>query len=614
MSRIRNSAVSTTGLVEKYIGTSYDIVKFVYDNLELVEEFVDELNQFNSVYYGPMSVEPTTRPDGSVMLEGDLYYSSTLNGLAVYNGSAWQILDQYITNVNVITIAAEHNTGATTVIPVNNYTPDVNHINIYDIDGKLMLSKTVDNTLGVYTETDSNTITFSTLLGIDYRVTVVIVEPINTLKPNIGTTSERYVTTVENEQNVLIPNGFTYEMGNGSLEVHLDGKLQFEGDDYIEVAPSTVSFITPIATIGTPVIFRKGTITTNTPVPDVVEEGDIITLEYAFIFQAIFDDPGQDLDEDKVYHTQNYTGPGDGYGGFYVYDSAVDKSTANGLDRLDPSVAIGSQGTGVGTGCWVRQTMLTDAMKVVFDNSGTSLAGTTTQQALVEIVGLISNNNLVKPGQITKSANAAEPGYTKLTAVSQEVDRQSGGNDTPLFTAIGTTYGAGDGSTTHNLPPIKQEIINPGTFNGYAQAFAEQTPVATGPGFSPNIAINPWTNDKYSFDTAALRKQSEGIGSFNTIDATARSTASSIQLDRNDGHIIVVADGAILISLYGTEPLIALNIWMDSGESISFAAYDQIEKVIFYAVETATTTVRIDKITMEQCYNGRKYSRRKCYI
>jgi hypothetical protein len=50
------------------------------------------------------------------------------------------------------------------------------------------------------------------------------------------------------------------------------------------------------------------------------------------------------------YHTAN-----DGGGGIFNWSSTTDKSTANAGTIIDPSVALDVQGTGVGTGCWVRQ-------------------------------------------------------------------------------------------------------------------------------------------------------------------------------------------------------------------------------------------------------------------
>ena len=41
-------------------------------------------------YYGPRSSDPTTRPSGAAMVEGDIYYSTTLHGLRIYSVGAWR--------------------------------------------------------------------------------------------------------------------------------------------------------------------------------------------------------------------------------------------------------------------------------------------------------------------------------------------------------------------------------------------------------------------------------------------------------------------------------------------------------------------------------------------
>ena len=52
----------------------------------------------------------------------------------------------------------------------------------------------------------------------------------------------------------------------------------------------------------------------------------------------------------KGYHSAN-----DGGGGIFNYNSTIDKSTANGVTIIDPSVSLALQGDGVGLGCWIMQ-------------------------------------------------------------------------------------------------------------------------------------------------------------------------------------------------------------------------------------------------------------------
>jgi len=52
----------------------------------------------------------------------------------------------------------------------------------------------------------------------------------------------------------------------------------------------------------------------------------------------------------RGYHSEN-----DGGGGLFNWNSSMNKSNANGGTIIDPSVSLANQGTGVGTGCWIRQ-------------------------------------------------------------------------------------------------------------------------------------------------------------------------------------------------------------------------------------------------------------------
>jgi len=50
------------------------------------------------------------------------------------------------------------------------------------------------------------------------------------------------------------------------------------------------------------------------------------------------------------YHTK-----GDSAGGLFIWDSTTSKANANAGTIIDPTVSLANQGTGVGTGCWIRQ-------------------------------------------------------------------------------------------------------------------------------------------------------------------------------------------------------------------------------------------------------------------
>jgi len=44
---------------------------------------------FDNKYFGELSADPTTDPDGSALETGDIYYSSSSGAMRVYNGAAW---------------------------------------------------------------------------------------------------------------------------------------------------------------------------------------------------------------------------------------------------------------------------------------------------------------------------------------------------------------------------------------------------------------------------------------------------------------------------------------------------------------------------------------------
>tara|TARA_R110001632_G_scaffold88142_1_gene190957 strand:- start:185 stop:943 length:759 start_codon:yes stop_codon:yes gene_type:complete len=65
---------------------------------------------------------------------------------------------------------------------------------------------------------------------------------------------------------------------------------------------------------------------------------------------------------------------------------------------------------------------------------------------------------LMPTGSIMSFAGASAPtGY--LLCDGAAIARQAGGSDTALFTLLGITYGAGDGSSTYNIPDLRGRVI-----------------------------------------------------------------------------------------------------------------------------------------------------------
>lgn len=53
------------------------------------EEYAAAAEGYADTYVGPAASDPSTRLDGSALVEGDLYYNTGSNALFVYNGASW---------------------------------------------------------------------------------------------------------------------------------------------------------------------------------------------------------------------------------------------------------------------------------------------------------------------------------------------------------------------------------------------------------------------------------------------------------------------------------------------------------------------------------------------
>lgn len=87
--------------------------------------------------------------------------------------------------------------------------------------------------------------------------------------------------------------------------------------------------------------------------------------------------------------------------------------------------------------------------------SVTQLWGATTTGDLMYRVGAGNVSFLIPPGTIVDYAGTTAPEGWLLT-YGQAISRTTYAS---LFTAIGTTYGVGDGATTFNLPDIRGRVV-----------------------------------------------------------------------------------------------------------------------------------------------------------
>jgi microcystin-dependent protein len=84
-----------------------------------------------------------------------------------------------------------------------------------------------------------------------------------------------------------------------------------------------------------------------------------------------------------------------------------------------------------------------------------SSVGPAFRQIMADIAATLAAGQFTPPGEVSAFATAAAPaGY--LLCNAQAVNRTT---FAALFAAIGTTYGAGDGSTTFNVPGIAGRVI-----------------------------------------------------------------------------------------------------------------------------------------------------------
>lgn len=257
------SAISVTGLVDKYIGTAYDHVVEVGAALPLIDSVADDLHYFVRTYYGPRSSFPSTRPNGEPMKEGDLFYNTNDNAMYVLAETEWTVFTSTRTQTEVITVTPDHHTETDTVIPLTlRYMPNQNAVLVFQ-DGHMLLSQSVSPS-GVYQETDNETLTFpGLLLPENTQITVLSVSAVSTVSPHISVQKEVYLTEVPYQSLIQLPHGMTYIRGNHNLEVYRDGKLQTAGVHYIETSDHSITFLDPVVAVNTPITFKKGNLLSN---------------------------------------------------------------------------------------------------------------------------------------------------------------------------------------------------------------------------------------------------------------------------------------------------------------------------------------------------------------
>lgn len=75
-----------TSMIQKFMGTAYDIVKTVYDNLALLQLFENDINRHQI-----SATAPTTRADGSALQTGDTCFDGSTFTYTWTDQNQWEL-------------------------------------------------------------------------------------------------------------------------------------------------------------------------------------------------------------------------------------------------------------------------------------------------------------------------------------------------------------------------------------------------------------------------------------------------------------------------------------------------------------------------------------------
>ena len=162
----------------------------------------------------------------------------------------------------------------------------------------------------------------------------------------------------------------------------------------------------------------------------------------------------------------------DGYNGAYT-GPEIDA----GIARANPGSGTASMSETLGSGPYtIEFTEEADpqdvsASKITYDNTESGMTATNVQDAITELSTAPKGGTGVPVGSIFwLAAQTAPEGY--LICDGSAVSRTEYAD---LFAAIGTTFGAGDGTTTFALPNLQAAFIRgAGSQDGYSATFGEK--------------------------------------------------------------------------------------------------------------------------------------------
>lgn len=339
---------NTTKLIEKFVGTEFDMLKAIYKNLCTLVELNKNFNEQKNKDQGVLDSNPLTRADGTELEEGDRYFNSRQQVTYYYVNGGWVSSNNILNSTQVHTVVAEDIVGNDTIISFDNTISSFKAGNMVFVGAAYQFSKDSDPT-GAYEVTGPNEITFRNVQLQEGEVVICISgSVVSTLEPVISVKDGVYIAETESQTEIPLPNEITYTPGAGNLVVYKDGKFLNVNIDYVESSNSTITVIEPVE-LGTVFTFKKGNLVSTSQSP----QNDVITIPLLSSFNsslALLEE-----NKDKAVIVKGGYTFGDGSGGVFIYDKTFEKVKCNGVTAVDPEKPMGLQGTGIGNGAWMRQ-------------------------------------------------------------------------------------------------------------------------------------------------------------------------------------------------------------------------------------------------------------------
>jgi len=287
-----NSNQSYTGLVQKYIGSAYDKMALISDNLEAllklaqdiedgtldellaliptIEESIERVDEFFNLYYGSLPTEPTTKPNGEPTEPGDLYFNTTDELLYVYSNDGWEgtgVVDRLLEQFIITQDQADLNASAPIRFSLRNkYKVDSNNLFVF-VNREHHFSTSVvaasNGTASTYTEIDVETIEFPTGTFVEGDILLLGVNTeTSTVTHMVDVDRFVYTTLTPNERDIVLPAELSYKPGENNIKIWEARVIQITEQDYDEVTPLLVRMVNPM-TQGTEVLVEVGNVISN---------------------------------------------------------------------------------------------------------------------------------------------------------------------------------------------------------------------------------------------------------------------------------------------------------------------------------------------------------------